>query len=97
MIKSYLNSIRNNPEKYWFKRKRYGWGWTPARWQGWIVLSVYIVAVFIFAASIDESLPVRKQILTFLLPIILLTLLMITICYRTGEKPKWQWGLPKDR
>jgi len=23
---------------YWFKAKNYGLGWTPASWQGWIIL-----------------------------------------------------------
>ena len=30
----------NEPEKYWFPAKRYGWGWgLPSTWQGWIVLA----------------------------------------------------------
>lgn len=31
---------------YWFRAKRHGWGWgLPAAWQGWLVLSAYIVLV----------------------------------------------------
>ena len=26
--------IRNNPKGYWFKRKLYGWGWFPVKWEG---------------------------------------------------------------
>jgi hypothetical protein len=29
------------------------------------------------------------------LPIIVLTILLITICYKKGEGPRWQWGSPK--
>ena len=21
----------------WFRRKRFGWGWTPISWEGWVV------------------------------------------------------------
>ena len=44
-IKKYIEYMRNNPEKNWFKRKLYGWGWTPARWQGGVVIGVYVVAL----------------------------------------------------
>lgn len=33
MFKNYLDYIRDNPHGYWFKRKLYGWGWTPVTWQ----------------------------------------------------------------
>jgi hypothetical protein len=28
------------------------------------------------------------------LPILLLTVALIIVCYKTGEKPHWQWGFP---
>lgn len=94
-IKKYTEYIKDNPEGYWFKRKLYGWGWTPAKWQGWVVLIIYILALFLFAFSIDESSPDREVIFTFVLPIVLLTITLIGICYKKGEKPRWQWGIPK--
>ena len=53
IFKKYSEYLRDNPEGYWFKRKLYGWGWTPARWQGWVVLVVYIIGVMAFAFTID--------------------------------------------
>jgi hypothetical protein len=29
----------------WFGRKKYGWGWGPTSWQGWLILAVYVVLV----------------------------------------------------
>ena len=26
----------------WFKAKKYGYGWYPATWQGWLVILVYL-------------------------------------------------------
>lgn len=79
-------------KKLWFKRKIYGWGWYPATWEGWLVIVVYMAAVFGFSATIDEhSLP-RELAFTFCIPIALLTATLIRICYAKGEKPRWQWG-----
>lgn len=95
MIQEHLTYIRDNPKGYWFKRKLYGWGWTPVTWQGWIVIFVYVALVFLFASNIDDTSPVREVIFTFILPVTALTIVLLRICYRKGEKPKWQWGLPK--
>ena len=29
--------------KPWFRRKRFGIGWTPATWQGWLITVVVAV------------------------------------------------------
>lgn len=92
MFKEYFEYLKNNPEGYWFKRKLYGWRWTPVRWQGWLVIFVYIVAVVGFGLTINEDSPAREVVFTFIIPVVLLTLTLLRICYKTGEKPKWQWG-----
>ncbi|MEN9582878.1 MAG: hypothetical protein RL641_832 [Candidatus Parcubacteria bacterium] len=81
---------------FWFKRKLYGYGWVPATWQGWLVLVVYLVAVWLFALTIDENSPTRESVFTFFLPMALLTATLLRICYQKGEKPRWQWGKHKD-
>lgn len=95
MFKEYINYIKDNPQHLWFKRKLYGWGWTPATWQGWLVVLVYVAAVFFFALTIDKNSPPKEIVFTFILPILILTLTLLRICFKTGEKPKWQWGLDK--
>jgi hypothetical protein len=98
MIKEYIAYLKDNPEKYWFKAKIFGWGWTPARWQGWIAILVYMILVLAVVLSREEYIPGNENsgsnILTFALPILLLTTALIIVCYKTGEKPHWQWGLP---
>jgi len=79
----------------WFKRKLYGWGWTPVTWQGWLVIAVWLILVLFFALTIDENSPTREVVFTFILPIALLTFTLIRICYKKGEKPRWQWGHDK--
>lgn len=99
MFKEYFAYLKDNPERYWFKAKLYGWGWTPATWQGWVTLLVYIVLILGLIVSREESVPgdpmSGSNFLVFALPILILTTVLIYICYKTGEKPHWQWG-PKD-
>lgn len=30
--------MKNN---YWFRKKKYGWGWVPNSWQGWLVIFLW--------------------------------------------------------
>lgn len=87
IIEKYIEYLKNNPEGYWFKRKIYGWGWTPAKWQGWAVLLIWVL-LFIPSVVYMEQDRVKNLIFIFLL-----TSVLILVCYKKGEKPKWQWGL----
>lgn len=95
MWKEYLTYVRDNPNGYWFKRKLYGWGWTPVKWQGWVVIALYVLAIVLFSLTIDDNSPTREVAFTFILPVVFLTALLIRICYKKGEKPRWQWGLDR--
>jgi hypothetical protein len=93
-----------------FKRKLYGWGWVPVRWQaptpkilvwgqGWGVIAGYLLLVLGVVSMREEAIPGNpdsgSNFLVFALPIIILMALLIYICYKTGERPRWQWGVPK--
>ena len=91
----YFSYAKDNPKHYWFKRKLYGWGWTPVTWEGWFVTFLYLAIVIAFSLTIDENSPPNEIVFTVVLPIVFFTILLIRICYRKGEKPKWQWGRDK--
>lgn len=79
-------------KKLWFKAKRFGWGWTPATWEGWLVLVLYLVGiapVFIFNNTQPESF---FEVLRLFPQVLVITVFLIIICYVTGEKPRWRWG-----
>jgi len=84
-------------KKLWFKRKWYGWGWMPATWQGWLVILLYSFFLIYFALQIDESTTDGEVGIKFIIPFIFLSIALILTAYRTGEKPKWQWGRPKKK
>ncbi len=92
MFKKYIAYIKDNPEKLWFKRKLYGWGWTPATWQGWASTLLYVLLLVAFGLTLDETSPPNEIVFTFVLPIVLLTIAFIRLAYKKGEKPRWQWG-----
>lgn len=96
IFQEYIEYLKDNPKGYWFKRKLYGWGWTPARTQGWLTLVVYIAGVIFFAFNAEDIVSLEQASREVIAPIIILTILLIVICYQTGEKPKWQWGKRED-
>ncbi len=96
IFKKYINYLKDNPEGYWFKRKLYGWGWTPVKWQGWAVIIAYILSIIPFSLMVEGETDFIKIIFNFILPVVILTLILIGICYKKGERPRWQWGIKKD-
>ena len=82
-------------KKLWFKRKIYGWGWHPVTWQGWTITLVYIAILLTLSFTLDEDSSPKEVVFMFFLPMAILTATFIRIAYKTGEKPRWQWGEDK--
>lgn len=93
MFKQYIEYLKDNPEGYWFKRKIFGWGWTPVKWQGWLVVvaAIAIVLAGIYVGETDDA-PGAA-----LLGVLLAIALVFVFGFWKGEKPRWQWGLPKNK
>jgi hypothetical protein len=83
-------------KKLWFKSKRYGWGWYPVTLQGWAVTLGYILLFLggelYFMRKVTSSFAVWTASGAFAAYFAVTTALLIWICYRTGEKPRWRWG-----
>ena len=76
--------------RYWFPAKRYGWGWgLPVTWQGWIVILVWFAAVM---GGVVSRFGPRRHPIGFLLFILIMTIVLVAICYAKGEPPRWRWG-----
>lgn len=82
------------PNNYWFKRRRYGYGWVPSTPQGGAVLVVYIL--LLAAGMVVLPKPPKHtfshQLAYFLLYIFGLTAVLIAVTLAKGPRPKWRWG-----
>jgi len=76
--------------RFWFPRKRYGWGWgLPVRWQGWLVLAVY--AALLYAGL--RHLAQRERFVILGIYVAVLTVVLVAVVAAKGERPAgWRWG-----
>lgn len=84
--------------KLWFRRKTYGWGWTPITWQGWLVTFVVVIIPLLikYTTKMMELSKLQQNFYTWAsVPILLMGLTLI--CFRYGEKPRWQWGVKRTK
>ena len=79
--------LQKKMTKLWFKSKSFGWGWTPCSIEGWLVTIAFISALIILAFTLRED-----NTTSFLLWLVSLMAVLIIICYKKGEKPRWRWG-----
>ena len=77
-------------KKIWFKAKEYGYGWCPCTWEGWAVIAGYIIIFAILVAIFETN--VEKFWLPYTISVLILTILLVYISYKKGEKPGWRWG-----
>ena len=96
MTNRYLEYLKDNPKGYWFKRRLFGWGWVPVRWQGWLATAIYVAGILTLAFRLDDSATDSQAVKELLIPLAILTTAFIILCIKTGEKPRWQWGLPNS-
>ena len=83
-----IEYLKDNPKEYWFKRKLYGWGWVPVKWQGWLVVFIGL-AIFIASIYIGETDDAPGAVI---IGLILMIAIIFAFGYWKGEKPKWSWG-----
>lgn len=76
----------------WFRAKEYGWGWTPAVWQGWAVLGIYVLAIGAAAWIMAAAEPLGIVWFSGMLFGLMSVLALVVIAYRTGDAPGWRWG-----
>lgn len=80
---------------YWFKAKRYGWGWgLPRTWQGWVSFGVSIAIwlwalIFIIPADEKGISPSRGVLFAIIMVLDVAGLVYVSLKY--GEPPSWNW------
>jgi len=78
--------------KYWFKARRYGYGWEPASREGWAVLlgvlGAYLLAIAVATLVGSEAAVAVVAVAGGAI----MAAVLIVISLKTGEKPRWRWG-----
>lgn len=83
--------------KYWFKRKRYGWGWTPVTPAGWLVVgAVLLVAVGAAAALRVAGATDAVAHLTYLVAVALAVVALLWFTRHKRPTARWRWGRKPD-
>ena len=67
----------------------------PAKKEGWLVLLAYLIVIIVPGLFVERFIQSGEEFLKWFLPLIIIaTVLLIWICYKKGEKPRWMWGPP---
>lgn len=81
-------------KKFWFRAKRYGWGWgLPCSWQGWVVTLLYLLVVVGLAFVLESA----ASVVPFIVSLVATSAVLLVICWFKGEPTKWRWGGDDDR
>lgn len=99
LVRDHIEYLKDNPEGYWFKRKLYGFGWTPAKPAGWITIGVYVVFLLavVWFAQASGKYDHGEPPVGIIALIVAATALLLVITWRMGEPLKWQWGRKDDK
>lgn len=83
-----------NNNDYWMKRRRYGWGWVPITWQGWLFTLLQTVILLIAASQIPRrpAQPSKEQLMRLIITLLCVSISLVLVGSRTGPKPHWRWG-----
>lgn len=79
-------------KKYWFRKRKHGVGLTPATWQGWLLLIVFIL-LFLSIPHLSGNLNYASNRTKIIAELVVLVTIFVAVVYWKGEKPiQWRWG-----
>ena len=71
-------------QRPWFGPKRFGWGWTPVTWQGWLVIVAFIAAIVLSGFYLAGATRVAVEIV--------LIVVLLLVSWLTGDARGSRWG-----
>lgn len=87
-------------KKYWFKPKKYGYGFFPISWEGYLSIFVFILFLFIsaYVNNIFGTEAGLKEGLGFILDVfIIASIFTVLFKHRVEGGLRWQWGEKKGK
>jgi len=65
----------------------------PVSWEGWVTTLGFMALLIASSFVVQYFTHSDKQFVTVHITVtIILVVLLVGICYKTGERPKWRWG-----
>lgn len=78
---------------YWFKAKRYGWGWgLPCNLKGWVFFVVWLALNLSVTAYMVYSNRLQHDMMLLVYFQALMLAVMVLVCVWKGEPARWRWG-----
>jgi hypothetical protein len=77
---------------YWFKRRRYGWGYFPSSWQGWAATALLLVLVIGPALFISDDNDSTALAVGYVVYVLVVAAGFLAVAVLKGPTPKWRWG-----
>jgi len=80
--------------KIWFRNKRYGVGYSPASWQGWLATIVAVALVTldtVFTPTLFQD-RMAGQLAAFGVACLLLGAFIMLCAARSDGPMRWRWG-----
>lgn len=76
------------------KRKRFGWGWTPTTWQGWLFIVLQIGVLFTAAMQLPAKpvQPSTDQLVRLCIIVSFVIATIVLVGSQVGPTPRWRWG-----
>ena len=84
-------------KRYWFVNKKVGIGWVPATWEGWLMILLYVVAMFSLVRSTLSEKVITQDFFVFIIGTSLLLILLMTICIKFGEPLEWRFWTKRKK
>lgn len=78
-----------------FKRRRYGYGWTPVTPGGWIIVGVFLTAIVGWSLLVlprDKQSATMSELLVYIGGIACMIVLLYLVTRRYAPRGKWRWG-----
>ena len=74
--------------EYWFKPKRYGYGATPATWQGW----AFTVGTVLAMVAVSLYLRLAAKVALLMFDAAAVAALVVVSYRKTDGGWRWRWG-----
>lgn len=86
--------MNDDHKKYLIKRRRYGYGWIPVTWQGWLFLILQAGIVITAATFLPHkpAQPTTAELVQFFIIFGLAVANLVLVSVQMSPTPKWRWG-----